>query len=497
MNHLSQIFTWHPVGQGLFYTGTIHLNRDEEMVPDFKMVFDCGSFNYSSCDEEVDWFKQHCLRSDTDRIDLLVISHFDADHVNKLDHLLDGGRKINKLVMPYITFKERLFLVLRMLAEDGDDAIGGNTIDLIIDPIGTLGNNLDGNSEVFLITDGPPPKPGSGERGIENNERYGDYEKQRIQFDFPDRAKDVVSESENESLRMNTGASNARRLSKVKHSELGVVSTLTGSEIKLMEFIFYRKDVGVDTQAFFQAVADEFCKELGISTDKPENDFLNEVISKIKTRGQRSATKHKDLLKRVKKDGNYDVEGNAVRNLNTTALSLLHLNCENEIEKQWHKDRSECGILEFVKPDGTKQSQIPPEYHFRAYWRFHYRYCWEDYPFAYNSPNTLLTSDGFLKTDAEVDAFYDHFARYWDRMIVFQVPHHGSRHSSDEYLFAKLPVWIVLTLNYGTRHQFHNAWKHPHNEVIQAITATGKANLLIAINEFQGLKVVAEYRSRN
>ena len=85
-------FKFWPVGQGLFYTGSI-LNGD------FNFVYDCGSNddNYIDCcvDEYLNSLKDRKL------IDFIVISHLHYDHFSGL-YRLARKAKIKKLYLPYL-----------------------------------------------------------------------------------------------------------------------------------------------------------------------------------------------------------------------------------------------------------------------------------------------------------------------------------------------------------------------------------------------------------
>jgi hypothetical protein len=72
-------FEYRPIGQGLFFTGKFkHVSSRKS----FTMVYDCGHSTYSTnasyIDAEIDEFASEI----EDKIDMLVISHFHADHVN-------------------------------------------------------------------------------------------------------------------------------------------------------------------------------------------------------------------------------------------------------------------------------------------------------------------------------------------------------------------------------------------------------------------------------
>lgn len=91
MTNMRSNFKLWPVGQGLFYTGEI---KSEGKA--FNFVYDCGG-NESIITKMVDKYIPYSDKY----IDMLVISHFDNDHINGLPLLLKKVNKINKLFIPY------------------------------------------------------------------------------------------------------------------------------------------------------------------------------------------------------------------------------------------------------------------------------------------------------------------------------------------------------------------------------------------------------------
>ena len=98
-------FNFHPIGQGFFYTGNIAIKNNRHGA--FNFVYDCGTNSKRIfLDNETTNYK-NILEHTT--IDLLVISHFDSDHVNGVVDLLKGIR-CKRLVIPYYSPSERLVL---------------------------------------------------------------------------------------------------------------------------------------------------------------------------------------------------------------------------------------------------------------------------------------------------------------------------------------------------------------------------------------------------
>lgn len=87
-------FMFHPVGQGLFYTGSIK-NQN------FNFVYDCGTeskeeYVKKSIDNYINSFKN----GEPD-IDFVVISHLHKDHINGLPYLAKKAH-IKRIFLPYL-----------------------------------------------------------------------------------------------------------------------------------------------------------------------------------------------------------------------------------------------------------------------------------------------------------------------------------------------------------------------------------------------------------
>lgn len=87
---------FHPIGQGAFYS---------ERHGDFNIVYDCGEWKNSKWATKIveGSFNQE------EEIDVLFISHFDYDHVNKIEALKENF-KIKKVVLPLLHENEKIFL---------------------------------------------------------------------------------------------------------------------------------------------------------------------------------------------------------------------------------------------------------------------------------------------------------------------------------------------------------------------------------------------------
>jgi glyoxylase-like metal-dependent hydrolase (beta-lactamase superfamily II) len=154
-------YHFHPVGQGLFSSGYLH----EEGVPQPRLVwvFDCGSL---PSNPPINWPVRIAdlrrLVCGKPSIDLLALSHFDADHISGVTALLAHFR-VEALILPYVPLWERLLIPFSKGIGPDDDRMR-----YYVDPVSYLreigGNNL---GRIILIEpsggDGPVVDPQGGD----------------------------------------------------------------------------------------------------------------------------------------------------------------------------------------------------------------------------------------------------------------------------------------------------------------------------------------------
>lgn len=119
MNHsIIAKFEYRPIGQGLFFTGKFnHVSSGDS----FTMVYDCGHSTYSTnasyIDAEIDEFVLEIV----DKIDMLVISHFHADHINKISDLLKKCNGAHEVYLPYLSEEEKYLYLIDNLFDGSSD----------------------------------------------------------------------------------------------------------------------------------------------------------------------------------------------------------------------------------------------------------------------------------------------------------------------------------------------------------------------------------------
>lgn len=91
---------FYPVGQGAFYS---------EKHKGYNIVYDCGTEWKNRGNKVIDKVITQNFSTE-DEIDILFISHFDYDHVSKIENLKNHVKKIKKVVMPLLHENEKILL---------------------------------------------------------------------------------------------------------------------------------------------------------------------------------------------------------------------------------------------------------------------------------------------------------------------------------------------------------------------------------------------------
>ena len=103
------------VGQGLFSSGRIQMGD----ALAFHWVYDCGtSSSQQLIQNAVQKYNQQENNVD---IDLLLLSHFDKDHISGVKELLKNGRKIKRWVVPYYPLWQRLVIASFLEIQPDDE----------------------------------------------------------------------------------------------------------------------------------------------------------------------------------------------------------------------------------------------------------------------------------------------------------------------------------------------------------------------------------------
>lgn len=128
MHHVHHQF--HAVGHGTFFTGNIVGENGET----FRWVYDCGSRSSKGIEASIGRIPSEPSWPTGTTLDLVVVSHFDNDHVNGLELLLTTYRA-RWLVLPYLPLKQRLAHATSLGADEVSNTAAAG---FAIDPLGWL-----------------------------------------------------------------------------------------------------------------------------------------------------------------------------------------------------------------------------------------------------------------------------------------------------------------------------------------------------------------------
>lgn len=131
-------FTFHPVGHGLFYSGII---KNLETENQFSFIYDCGGENK---EKVIDAISNSNL---PEEIDLLIISHFHADHIKGVTEL-KKNHKIKKVVLPYLDETSKIIYIAN-LKDEADREMNDELIRFIKNSQTFFGEG----TEVFYISE--------------------------------------------------------------------------------------------------------------------------------------------------------------------------------------------------------------------------------------------------------------------------------------------------------------------------------------------------------
>lgn len=109
-------YRFHPVGQGLFASGTLYGPNHN---PKFQWVYDCGTTSPQVLiDREI--ARLAAWDGNRRRLDLVTLSHFDSDHISGVCRLI-AKFAIDTLLLPYLPLWKRLLVAFGEGLGPGDD----------------------------------------------------------------------------------------------------------------------------------------------------------------------------------------------------------------------------------------------------------------------------------------------------------------------------------------------------------------------------------------
>lgn len=411
--HIHIHHCFHAVGHGTFLTGVVHCTGH----PTFRWTYDCGSkrpTRVAAALEGLGSWENHTSAwkpwpADA-AIDMVVVSHFDDDHVNGLEGLLTSHR-VKLLVLPYIGLKQRLEHAASL---SGGDTSSASTAAFAIDPLGFLAaRGLSGQVEQLLLIVGGGETAGDGADPMPLVPRPDSGEVSALP-----READLTSDGYLRGPTELPGTGASPYLRPHPHSR-----PLSADPLPL-EFVFYNTALPAGRANRSKKPLSEIAIEVG------------EIASRYRLldASQRPRRGWRDALKAcyTKHFGNSGKERNNI---------------------------SLCVLVRPMSTDGIGPCNFFPEP--PVAWTEAAMASIEDQP-----PNILLTGD--LSIDAsELAQMHAHFGGWrWNELGVVQVPHHGSRHSWQAGNAAKFPsplFVLCVPTDPGKGH-------HPHASVLADIS---------------------------
>lgn len=423
MVHVWQQFQ--SVGHGTFFTGSV----SDSDGASFSWAYDCGSKRPTRVVEAVASLEDTQGWSPDHELDMVVVSHFDADHINGLEALL-AQHRVKCLVLPFLGVQARLAQIFT--STDGE-TISAPMAAFAMDPVRYLrdrglSNRVD---SILLIRGGP--SDGAADDGIglplhpQGEERGGDPRLDALSpevqayprgyFDEPAEGNPAVTVQSHEiPVRARNGLP--------------------------FEFVFYNT-----------ALPGGVAKRSGlpISAVQNEVDFIFRTY-RLQQPQRKPRSGWRDSLKRCY-DKHFGKLGNERNNISLCVFA------RPLVDARAYPHR-ESMVYSAPYPDLERFDFHWPHTPYRGY-------CLEFFEGAdmlkrSDRQALLLTGDLALNED-EIRSMQAHFGTpRWKEIGLTQVPHHGSRHSwkigNAKHFAASQFVLCVPTIS---RHHHH-----PHPSVI-------------------------------
>jgi len=404
-------------------------------VRQLNWVYDCGTA--AGPDDEVLHRAIDRIAPDRrprQRIDLLVLSHFDTDHIAGVKELLRRC-DVGTLLLPYVSYIDRMLVAV--LQDVPDSA----ALQFFSAPTSALMAAAEGRIERILYVQGgsepPPPPPEGGEE------------------DFPfDPGSPMPLNARTESLPTEPPDEDASALA---FHAAGLGTAPGGGDSRKVELLKAGEILTLADVWEFVPYNDEKQAHLF------QNDFINEIRGDVEKMCKPSDNDGEwEAIQRIKEMYENKVGSESAYNKN---LISLFLGLRPAREKPFYLDRAQYS-------DGWKRDFIYYDFHRRSAYSSHtarFRYQGAYY-------SMLLTGDGFLNREKRIAPFEERFrkpdAASPVQPLAFQVMHHGSKSNYRPGIAERIsPVYSVFSSDpYGYYH-------HPHSEVWHEFEPYGAVQL--------------------
>ena len=425
-------FRFNKVGQGLFYTGQFNFRaHDRFRCKSYNMVYDCGSESATAyIDKEIRNFAGAIYDSSKQKLDLLIISHFDKDHINEVEDLLKQTGGCKHVVLPYLFEEEQLalyaFAAIKRIIEGPDEDGSNDTryLNLILKPIDYL-EQLGVDRITFILNDGET----APENKVDSNNPSGE----NGSFDFEQGLIETDNFKE---------VDVTNYINRVNLSQGNIVPQLPGTAINICHD---------ESKIFIKGVWEFFFYNLRINSISllAFSKEISAFLKKEKKTIQEAVANNMSRLKIIY--NKYFPKGASI---NLTSLIVYHSPINNNdlhSQKIYHRDESTAF-------DWILHCYFANTYIGDSHKRF----------------STLLTGDIILKYLTLPQYILDN-----NNTIRFvQIPHHGSKTGWNLSRINTPPLQgpVYAIVNYG----LGNTYNHPNSRVVDDIV--NSTNWYIAEN---------------
>lgn len=396
MNHsIIAKFEYRPIGQGLFFTGKFnHVSSGDS----FTMVYDCGHSTYSTnasyIDAEIDEFVLEIV----DKIDMLVISHFHADHINKITELLTKSRGAKEVYLPYLSEEEKYLYLIDNLFDGNSDKESVRSF--INDPVRIL-KELKVEQINFIHHYDKPDDSGSLDTEPKPFDDNPKFEFKITKF-----------------LDKNTVVQEADKQENVHHHYDSGYIELN----HFWQFKFFNKKLDVSLLSKLKTELKSLLK----TTNDPTQDDITNALSSSKITIQNLKSVYLNVFRSTK--------------LNDTSMLLLNTP---------KSPRSEIAICNCQKKLNNRD-------HLR------YLCCNNRYRYIRHIHNYsfLLTGDIKLNDSCSDELESKWGQRTLDQIRILQIPHHGANKYLTKVALDRFSGVNYGVINYGLGNQYSHPSKH-------------------------------------
>ncbi|MCU1772888.1 hypothetical protein [Pseudomonas sp. 13B_3.2_Bac1] len=436
----------HGVGQGSFHSASVFFNAPTEGSR-FDYVYDCGALKSGRKTVEL----EHNLRriwvdfrsgSAKPVIDLMILSHFDWDHMNGANELIDQF-EVDRIVLPYLGPVELAVILASQAASIDDHTVSD------LHSIAVGGNSLWGTPITMVEKGSRQERPDIPERPfkpefLEQNTRTSENApsgRATIRVDGPGGTMERVIPDDKDLLAGNTATSHSLD----------------------WKIRFWNRGLNVKLGDLIQSELARIGFPVAALNDKVRGakdivDWLN-----VKPRRGRSKKGHGGR-KSAAPSSNRDLAVSAYR----SAL--------DKFSPGWLKEAEGKRLSNFLSLGMYSGPNFETDDEKIQYYRLHEHPSYENWNWYYEDdialPGWIGTGDAPLGEASVWDDFELHFKHELPRTQTVVVPHHGAApRNGPRFYNPKLNHQsdLYAVISHGKR----NPYGHPHPSVLSQITRAG------------------------